>query len=78
MTNVLDSQRDAILIVSCDDEENIGPDSQKTSLNIEFSNIKSEELFGINLADQMASEYNDVKANALERLALPQFVPLDK
>ena len=75
ITNVLDKQRDAILIVSFDQDLDVS-DSQ--SLNIEFSNVKSEELFGINLADAMISEIKEEKDHALERLALPQFVPLDK
>ena len=53
-------------------------DSEGSSLNVEFSNVKSEELFGINLADSMISEIIEEKDNALERLSLPQFVPLDK
>ena len=53
-------------------------DPEGGSLNVEFSNVKSEELFGINLADSMISEIREEKDNALERLALPQFVPLDK
>ena len=77
MTNVLNSQRDAIVIVSCEQASN-EPVSESTSLSIEFSNVKSEELFGINLADSMTSEDSDMKNYALVRLALPQFVPFDK
>ena len=74
MTEVLDLQRDAILIVNVG-QDTIEPDSPDTSLSIEFSNVKSKELFGINLAASFASVDSEVKANALDRLSLPQFVP---
>ena len=81
--NVLEFQRDAIVIVSVEDNNNFDSDpscqnlsnDDKTALKIEFSNVKGTELFGIDLSEAMASEDNTKNTSALERLNLPQFVP---
>ena len=54
MTNVLNMSQDAIIIFSAQDD-NYGEDKYDAeSLNIEFSNVSSTELFGIDLAHTMA------------------------
>ena len=67
LTNVMNLQQDVIVIVRNEDEQRIEDDSvQPFSQNpkIEFSNLQSIDLFGIEL-NQMSDR----------QLLLPQFIP---
>ena len=63
MTNVLDLACDAIIIVDVEGQEGQVEDQQATSqfnseqpeINIEFSNLKSGELFGLDLNTEIGA-----------------------
>ena len=81
-SGVLELQRDAIVIVSLDQNSGDGqedekqkrtPDQSDTTLRIELSNIKSQELFGLRLSDASFS-LDASQDRAIQQLDLPQFV----
>ena len=73
-------QQDAIIIFSAKDDNTKEESYDAESLNIEFSNVASTELFGIDLKGTMTTSNTEGEGKrvAPSILATKQFVPMDK
>ena len=80
LTNVLNMQQDGIIIFNVSEKATDLEGNETLTLggtvNIEFSNTKSKEMFGVDLCKGLSSSNIVERELAFEKLSIPSMMPL--